>query len=124
MTNNADMGFNSRLRRLEKQHRSLARGGVTSMRPDGLLVLRPRTFSVWRFLAPPVFVVVLGLTIKAVTLASIGEIAYRERVSKLVNGTMAEQYAAKVAQVDPISDWGADQIAVYAPKLWAALQSL
>lgn len=88
------------------------------MRPDGLLVLQPRRFAVWRFFTPVLCVVCMGLMIKAVTYAAIGEIAYQERVEKLQSGTSVERYAAVFAGMDLVSLWGADQILKYTPKAY------
>ena len=99
-----DPTFDKRLNKVERQHRRLARGYTTRVRSDGVIVVEPKrrrpSAKRLRFLA----FVVLGLFLfKAFTFASLGEVTYNERVSKLGNGTELERAGAFVMQSDPVT---------------------
>lgn len=107
--NHAD--FESRLRRLTRKHRAMANGYSMQVRPDGLIVSKPRRVrrgisarSVLIFLA--VFMLFKGYLI-----AFHGVPGYEDRVERLRAGSLPEQAGAFVMQVDPLSALAARHLA-------------
>ena len=96
-------GFDQRLRRIDRRHRQLARGYVTTVNQDGLVVAEPRgrarSFP-WRGL---MFTLVAFLAVKAFLFAQIGAQDYNSTVATLQTGTTIEQLGAWVMTADPIT---------------------
>jgi len=93
--------FGQRLRRIDRNHRKLAQGYITSVNHDGLLIARPRPTDVrltWRGVA---YVVLVMMAFKIFLFAQIGATAYQEKVVALQNGTLAQQIGAYVMVADP-----------------------
>ena len=95
--------FQTRIGSLERQHKKLARGYKTEMRDDGLIVVKPKRGQRGFRLRGLVLLVAGFFVFKGFMLASLGEVTYDERVSKLGNGTTAEQAGAWVMQSDPFT---------------------
>ncbi|WP_428928141.1 hypothetical protein [Marinibacterium sp. SX1] len=97
-------GFDARLRRIERNKRQLANGYELHMQNDGLIVARPRRS---RSLGVPPRAIILFiagvLLFKGILIASLGPLAYGERVTALGNGSIVEQAGAWVMQIDPVS---------------------
>lgn len=105
MSNAQMQEFDRRLRRIDRRHRSLARGFVLSVSRDGLIVARPARDSwgfPWRGL---LFVLVAMMGFKALLHAQIGTEAYNGRVAALAAGTTAEKVGAYVMHADPMTLW-------------------
>lgn len=102
--------FSKRLRRIDRRHQKMARGYVTVVNSDGLVVARPRRTQLrfpWKMLA----VAALALFVfKGFVYANLGQASYSERVTLLQAGTPAEQFGAWVMQADPLTLWIAQQI--------------
>ena len=110
MAAHVDTSFARRVGRIERTHRRMARGTSTYMRKDGLLVVRPRRGGgLLRILKATAMVVAGGILFKAFLLASLGSSTYQTRLTLLENGTVPEQYAARIMAVDPATQWLADQ---------------
>ncbi|MEO1453794.1 MAG: hypothetical protein AAFV31_08225 [Pseudomonadota bacterium] len=106
--------YYQRLDRIGRTHNELAKGYVTEVTNDGLIVHRPR--RVRRGLLPwrgILFVLVMGMLFKALLLAYIGEAEYASRVASLQAGTTAEQVGAFVMKADPVTQYIAGFIAPY-----------
>lgn len=102
--------FDQRIKSLGRKHRALSRGYITRMRPDGLIVARPRRVQS-RIPLKSVILFLLAFTaFKGFMMASIGPDAYGERVVKLQNGTPVEQAGAWVMQSEPLSRMIAEKI--------------
>ncbi|NRA99576.1 MAG: hypothetical protein HRU32_07125 [Rhodobacteraceae bacterium] len=103
--------FDNRLRRIDRRNRKLAKGFVTSVNQDGLVVAEPRgrgmTFP-WRGL---LFVLVALMVFKAFVFAQIGAEPYTATVAQLKTGTLVEQIGAWAMTADPLTV----QIAGYMP---------
>jgi len=103
MADAKQMQFGQRLRRIDRNHRKLAQGYVTSVNHDGLLIARPRPLDLrltWRGVA---YVIIVMMAFKVFLYAQIGPLAYQERVIALQNGTLAEQVAAYAMAADPLT---------------------
>lgn len=96
--------FNSRMRRIERRNKALARGYVMSIDHDGLIVARPsrRGGAIPRLLLK---LAILVMAFKVVAYSAIGAEEYTSRVQILSEGTVAEQVAAWVMTADPVTVW-------------------
>jgi len=97
--------FDDRLRRIDQQHRAMARGFVLSVSRDGLVVARPesrRARFPWRV---AMFLLIAVLGFKVMLHAYMGDGAYNDRVARLASGTTAEQVGAYVLAADPVTVW-------------------
>ncbi|MDZ7708752.1 MAG: hypothetical protein U5K36_00505 [Roseovarius sp.] len=107
----ATRDFNARLRRIDTQHARLDRGYVGKVRPDGLIVFKPRRQRraiPWRGL----LYLVLGFVFfKAVVLAHLGGVTYEARIAQLAGGHVLEQAGAVVMQPDALTRWMAGYLA-------------
>jgi hypothetical protein len=102
--------FDQRLRRLTKKHRAMAQGYTTRMRPDGLIVVKPRkTKSRVSFRSVLLFVAAFFL-FKGFLFATLGPETYDERVGRLQQGSMIEQAGAFVMQGDPVTNFIASKL--------------
>lgn len=106
--------FYRRMDRIDRNHRKLARGYVTTVNADGLIVARPRTSSrrfPWRGL---MLVLALMIVFKGFMYAQIGAADYDARVALLQQGTIAEQVGGYIMKADPvtvaISAWFEDML--------------
>jgi len=97
--------FGQRLRRIDKQHRKLARGYVATMNHDGLVVARPRKQSSGFPLRGLFLCLVILLTFKGFLYAQLGPTAYADRVTLLENGTIVEKIGAYAMKADPVTLW-------------------
>lgn len=103
--------FDERLQKIDRRHRKLARGYVTSVNHDGLIIAEPkpqrRSFP-WR----GTLLVLLGfMAFKAFLHFQIGALAYDDRVARLAEGTAVEKVGAYVMAADPVTVWVSGQIA-------------
>ncbi|WP_170473715.1 hypothetical protein [Ruegeria arenilitoris] len=105
------LDFGQRVTRLNKKHEKLSRGYRATMRPDGLVVMKPQRVKS----AIPARVLLLCLLaffgFKALLLFHLGEPAYSERVEILSQGTNVEVAGAWIMQIEPVSQFFSDQIA-------------
>ncbi len=107
--------FEQRMQRINRHHRKLSRGFVASVNSDGLIVARPRAFSIgfpWRGL---LFVLVVLLGLKVALFATMGEAEYTATVDRLKAGTMAEQIGGYAMAADPATVWLAQQVLAFDP---------
>lgn len=106
--------FGQRVTRLNKKHEKLSRGYRATMRPDGLVVMKPQRVRS----AIPAKVLLLCLIaffgFKAMLLFNLGDNAYDGRVEALSEGTNVEVAGAWIMQADPVSQFLSEQIA----KIW------
>lgn len=99
----ASRPFGRRLSRIERKHRRLAKGGVTVLRPDGLMVLQPRRGGFSRVATFLALAFAALIAFKAVVYAMDGPISYQVRVDRLAAGTGPEAVAAQVMEMDPLT---------------------
>lgn len=93
--------FNKRLTTLGRKHSAMSRGYTTTVRSDGLIVVKPKRSLGRNFPVKGLLALVFGFFVfKAIMLASLGEITYNERVAKLDQGSALEQSGAWVMQID------------------------
>ncbi|MEM1375269.1 MAG: hypothetical protein AAGF78_12895 [Pseudomonadota bacterium] len=95
--------FGKRINRIERKHRKLARGGVTVLRSDGLMVLRPRRTGFARILAFVLISAAVFCCFKAIVYVADGPISYEARLAQLETGTGPEAMAARLMEVDPLT---------------------
>lgn len=94
--------FNKRLSGLGRKHAAMSQGYSTTMRADGLIVVKPKRVPSRGFPVKGLLGLVLGFFVfKAIMLSSLGDITYNERVAKLNQGGTLEQAGAWVMQIDP-----------------------
>jgi len=102
--------FEQRVSNIGRKNRALARGYSTRVRPDGLIVARPRRRQVGLSLKSVILFVLAIFAFKGFLIADIGVKTYDERVDRLKTGTIVEQAGAWVMQIDPLSAGIAQQI--------------
>ncbi len=102
--------FGHRLKRIDRSHRRLAQGYVTSVNHDGLIIARPARRSSGMPLRGVFLCLTVLLTFKAFVYAQIGAAAYADRVALLESGTIVEKLGAYVMVADPVTVWLAQQI--------------
>ena len=102
--------FEERLRLLSRKHNAMARGYVTRIQPDGLIVARPRRATV-RISPRAIFLFLAAfIGFKAFLVANLGPQTYDDRLARLNDGTMVEKAGAFVMQADPLTMYVAQQI--------------
>lgn len=97
--------FNKRLSTLGRKHKAMGQGYTTTMRADGLIIVKPKRRAAGRgFPLKSLLGLVVGFFVfKALMVASLSEITYNERVAKLNQGSTIEQGGAWVMQIDPVT---------------------
>ncbi len=95
--------FGNRLRRIDRVHRSLAAGYVTTVDESGLIVARPERKGSHQIARSLFFCLLILMAFKAVLYAKIGDESYRESILMLQNGTVVEQFGAYVMTADPVT---------------------
>jgi hypothetical protein len=102
--------FAQRLRRIDTKHRKLAKGHVTTVCEDGLVVARPQR-CISRTPLRGLFLSLLAfLLFKGFIFARLGEAVYGERVALLQQGTQVERFGARVMKADPVTIWIASRM--------------
>lgn len=109
----ANLPFEKRLKQITRKHDQLAKGAVRSVTSDGLIVMKPRAYRPKFPLRFIIVLVVLGFAFKGLLLASIGNVAYAERVTGLAQGSVMDRAGAWVMQIDPATALIADFLARY-----------
>ena len=110
MANAKQMEFGARLNKIDRSHRQLAHGYVTSVNHDGLIIAKPSRQASRRPLRGVFMGLAVLLVFKAFVYAQIGSAAYAERIGLLEAGTIVEQIGAYVMHADPVTVWIAEQI--------------
>lgn len=100
--------FASRLLKLTRRHRAMARGYTATLRGDGLIVVHPRRFQFRLPVRGFVLLMAVFMLFKGFMLASLGLAAYEQRLSVLQTGSTYEQAGAFVMGLDPVSRAVAD----------------
>lgn len=111
----SQLKFQARLRPLMRKHDAMSRGYVTRMRPDGLIVVKPRRAQ--SRISGRSILLFLGafLVFKGFLLASLGAETYNDRIARLKDGSFVEKAGGFVMQADPVSQ-------AIAQKLWPLLR--
>lgn len=97
----ANVPFDKRLKQIVRKHEKLAKGGVRTVTSDGLIVVKPRVYRPRFPLRGMILLLVVGFLFKGLFLASVGEVAYGERVTALAQGSVMDRAGAWVMQIDP-----------------------
>ena len=95
--------FVQRIRRIDRHHRKLAKGYITSMNHDGLVIAHPQQKSAGFPLRGVFLGLVMMLVFKGFLLAPLGADGYGDRRAQLENGTIVEKLGAYVMKPDPIT---------------------
>ncbi|MEM6303876.1 MAG: hypothetical protein AAF744_04100 [Pseudomonadota bacterium] len=98
--------FVKRLNVLGRKHAQMAHVGYTTkVGKDGLIRVKPKRKRSGGLPVKGLMFLALGFFgFKAFTLAATGPVTYNERLSKLENGTVIEQYGAKALAIDPVTE--------------------
>lgn len=102
--------FGQRLRRIDRHHRKLARGYVTTVNHDGLIIARPRRQTSLFPLRGLFLCLLILLAFKGFLYAHLGPAAYADRVALLESGTVVEKMGAYAMKADPVTLWVSEQI--------------
>lgn len=105
--------FGQRIRRIDRHHRKLAKGFVTTMDGDGLVVARPQRKSSGAVARGLFLCLVSLLCFKGFLLAELGADVYIERMAQMQGGSTFEQFGAYAMRPDPVTQWLATQIGAY-----------
>lgn len=97
----ANVPFDKRLKQIVRKHERLAKGGVKTVTSDGLITVKPRAYRPKFPLRGLILLVVVGFLFKGLFLATVGEVAYGERVAALAQGSVMDKVGAWVMQIDP-----------------------
>lgn len=111
MADAKQLEFGERINRIDRTHRKLAKGYVTSVNHDGLIIARPHRQSSRLPLRGLFLSLLVLLTFKGFVYAQIGATAYQDRVELLANGTIVEQIGGYAMYADPVTLWIAGQFA-------------
>jgi len=102
--------FGKRVKRINKHHRKLANGYITSVNHDGLIIAKVRR-SGPRFPWKGVALCFAAFFIfKGFLLSQLGAVTYDARVSTLEQGTIVEKAGAYAMSADPVTVMISDQI--------------
>lgn len=101
--------FAIRLDRIDRRHRDVSDGYITSVNHDGLIIAVRRRRKV-RVPYAGLALVALGIiAIKALAVVQMGEEGYAARIEGLASGSQIERVGAWVMQADPLTQWVATQ---------------
>jgi len=117
MPDASQIQFEKRVRRIRKSHARLARGYVTSINHDGLIIARPRRAGFVFPFRGLFFACLVLLAFKGFVMASLGAETYEDRVSRLAAGNAVERAGAFVMAADPITNWVSAQFAKLTPEI-------
>ncbi len=109
MTNH-QLQFEKRLSLLARKHKAMSRGYVTHMRPDGLIIARPKRRASRVSRKAVILFLLAFFGFKAFLVANLGPQTYDDRVARLQAGTIVEKGGAFVMQADPLTIYLAQQI--------------
>jgi hypothetical protein len=103
--------FGMRLRRIDRRHRKLSDGYVTSVNHDGLIIAVPRRRRIRVPFAGIALLAVGVLALKGMVHAQLGPEVYEARIAGLAQGGQIERAGAWVMQPDPLTLWISQQAA-------------
>lgn len=110
----AQLDFNKRVSTLDRKHAAMSQGYKTSMRRDGLIVVKPTRRARLGFPLKMLLALAVGFfAFKGLMLAALGDITYNERVAKLNQGSAVERGGAWVMQIDPATKFLSGFISPY-----------
>jgi hypothetical protein len=104
-----NIGFDRRVRKIDKRHRKLALGYVNSVNHDGLVIARVRRTGINFPFRGLFMVLIVFLIFKGFLHAALGAATYADRVGSLNAGTMAEKFGAYVMAPDVATLWISEQ---------------
>lgn len=102
--------FQARLKQIRQKHAALSGGYSAKLRPDGLLVVKPRKVQPRISGRTLVFFAAAFLLFKGFLMAVLGFGSYDERVQRLAEGSGIERAGALLMQADPLSVYAAGKI--------------
>lgn len=95
--------FGARLKRIDRTHRKVAQGYVTSVNHDGLIIAVPRRRRVRVPFGGIALIAMAVIGFKGLVHAHLGAVAYDERISSLSAGSSVEKVGAWIMQADPVT---------------------
>lgn len=87
----------------------MARGVVPVVRSDGLMVLQPKRRGFRRILKFALLAGFCLVAFKTVVYQAEGPITYQTRIDRLAAGTEPEAMAARIMEIDPVTQFVLDQ---------------
>lgn len=102
--------FDARIHKLTRKHKRMARGVVTSVNHDGLIIAQPRRRGIQLPIKGPLMFAAVFFFFKGFLIASIGLAGYNDRVEKLNAGSQVEHFGGALMQADPISLYISQQL--------------
>ena len=102
--------FEQRLHMLARKHQAMSHGYVTRVQPDGLIVAQPKRSTSRLPRKSIILFLVAFIGFKAFLIATLGPLAYEDRLNWLSEGTMVERGGAFVMLADPLSMYVANQV--------------
>jgi hypothetical protein len=111
MAAQAEVQFNKRLRRITRRHARMRNGVYHRLNADGLIVAHPRRRAPHFPLQGLIMLLGSGFLFKAFLLVNLGPVTYGERVALLAQGNLIEQGGSGLMQIDPATQWLAQQLA-------------
>jgi hypothetical protein len=102
--------FRRRQQNLRRKHERMARGYVTGINENGLIVQKPDSKSGGRALRVLVMVVAGFMGFKILLLGGLGPEQYSQHVTRLQSGSTGDQVGAWFMQIDPVSALLADYL--------------
>lgn len=97
--------FERRMRRINRRHTKLSQGFVTEVTDDGLVVAKPRRKGRGATIRGVAVMIVTIMIFKGFLHATLGPMAYQDRVERLASGNIIEQAGAWVMTADPVTLW-------------------
>jgi hypothetical protein len=110
MMNEQYREFGTRIRKIDRRHRRLAEGFVTSVNHDGLIIAVPKRRRVRVPFAGIALLAIGVIALKGLIHAQLGESSYQQRLASLEAGSTVEQAGAWVMQADPLTLWVSQQV--------------
>lgn len=102
--------FGKRVKRINKHHRKLANGYITSVNHDGLIIAKVRRSGPrfpWKGI---VLCFAAFFAFKGYLFSQLGEATYNDRVVSLQMGSVVEQAGAYAMAADPVTMMISEQI--------------
>lgn len=105
--------FDTRLKRIDRRHRKVAKGYVATIGRDGLLTQSPRRRRLRVPFGGIAFIAVAIVAFKGIVHAQLGPTSYETRIASLANGSGIEKAGAWVMQADPLTIWVSEKFSTY-----------
>jgi hypothetical protein len=106
-------GFNTRIKKVQRNHARMARGYSAKVGHDGLIVFRAKRHRPNLRVRGLLVLIAAFVGFKVFVLMQIGDLAYQARIDALMSGSVAEQVGAYALQLDVVTRTIAAQLAPF-----------